>query len=139
MSILNRISNLFLKKPIKSLFTQIYEKKKWGDLGTLSGPGSTLEETTVIRETLPTILKKYSILTMMDAPCGDFFWMQKVNLEQCNYIGVDIVNSMIQNNNKNFASDSKKFICADLINDTIPHADLIFCRDCLVHLSFKIA
>lgn len=132
-----RISNFFVKKPIKNLFTTIYEKKGWGNFGTLSGPGSTLEQTEVIRKTIPNIIQQYNISSFLDAPCGDFFWMKNIDFKDCSYIGVDIVDSMIKNNNELFGTKSKKFIVADIIKNPLPYADLIFCRDCLVHLSFN--
>ena len=58
MNIFRFASKLFTKNS-ENLFTKIYNKKSWGDFGTLSGPGSTLKETQVIRQAVPQILKKY--------------------------------------------------------------------------------
>jgi hypothetical protein len=138
MNLVNFVSKLLSKKPeIKNLFTKIYEKKEWGDLGTLSGPGSTIEETAIARKIIPEIIRTYAISSFIDAPCGDFFWMKKVNFGQCIYLGLDVVEPMIQNNNNQFGNEARKFMCADLIKDTLPSADLIFCRDCIVHLSLE--
>lgn len=138
MNLFNFVSKLLLKKPeIKNLFTKIYTKKTWGDLGTLSGPGSTLEETEVVRKIIPEILITYGISSFIDAPCGDFFWMSKVDFVNCSYLGIDVVEPMIESNNNLYKTESRKFACANLINSTLPAADLVFCRDCIVHLTLE--
>jgi hypothetical protein len=138
MNFVNFVSKFLSKKPeIKNLFTKIYTKKEWGDLGTLSGPGSTLEETEVVRKTIPHIIKNYNITSFIDAPCGDFFWMSKVAFENCTYLGVDVVEPMVENNNNLYSNSSRKFTFANLVKDILPQADLIFCRDCIVHLTFE--
>lgn len=37
------------------------------------------------------MLKKYSIKSILDIPCGDFSWMKKIELDGIEYIGADIV------------------------------------------------
>ena len=74
--------------------------------------------------------------TLLDAPCGDFNWMQKVNLDGIQYTGGDIVQTIIDQNNKKHKSDHHHFKQLDLMSDNLGDADLLFCRDCLVHLSF---
>ncbi len=73
---------------------------------------------------------------MIDAPCGDLNWIKLLKLEKINYIGIDVVEDIIIRNNKDYSNDKRTFICADLINCVPPKADLILCRDCLVHLSY---
>lgn len=61
--------------------------------------------------------------------------MKTLGLDGIEYIGGDIVNDLIQNNQKNYGKDNRNFIKLDLLKDPLPKSDLIFCRDCLVHLS----
>ena len=127
-----------LKKQIKgqeSVFTDIYNKNLWGDKESVSGGGSNLAATEYVRKSLPDIIRRYGIRTMIDAPCGDLFWMQHLDLGVEQYTGVDIVQELIEKNQKQFPD--KKFLSLDLSRDTLPLADLIFCRDCLVHLPFE--
>ena len=38
---------------------------------------------------------------------------------------------------KEFSSNRRQFLQMDVTIDPLPHADLILCRDCLVHLSYS--
>jgi hypothetical protein len=76
------------------------------------------------------------VRSMLDAPCGDFFWMRETALTLDRYIGADIVPDIIAANLAQYASERNRFIVADLIEDALPQADLVFCRDCLVHLPY---
>ena len=61
--------------------------------------------------------------------------MKKVNLENINYTGGDIVDELISTNITKHGKKNIKFILKDLINDPIEKYDEIFVRDCFVHLS----
>jgi hypothetical protein len=71
---------------------------------------------------------------MLDVPCGDYNWMKTIE-KTCSYVGGDIVAEAIENNQKLYASEKVQFKQIDIIKDTLPMVDLIFCRDCLQHLS----
>lgn len=66
--------------------------------------------------------------------------MDKTELPIQNYVGGDIVEAVIADLSKNFAGMrngvSYSFRSLDLVKDALPKADLILCRDCLVHFSF---
>jgi SAM-dependent methyltransferase len=117
-----------------NIFTDIYKLNYWNSQESKSGIGSTLEATTVIRAQLPLIIEKYVIQSMLDVPCGDYNWMKTVE-RTCSYIGGDIVAEAIENNQKLYASEKVQFKQIDITKDTLPMVDLIFCRDCLQHLS----
>ena len=101
----------------------------------MSGPGSTLEETEPLRRKLPELLRELNASTLLDLPCGDFHWMQNVDLTGVHYIGGDLVGDLVERNHAKHACDGVEFRKMDLVNDTLPAADVILCRDCLVHLS----
>ena len=63
--------------------------------------------------------------------------MNNVNLNGINYIGADIVKELIEANTRKYESFNISFKKLNLIEDELPKVDLIFCRDCLVHFSFK--
>jgi hypothetical protein len=54
----------------------------------------------------------------------------------CKYIGIDVVPQIIAANQAKFADTKHQFRCQDITSEPIPFGDLIFCRDCLFHLSY---
>jgi hypothetical protein len=120
----------------RAVFERIFRENYWGNGESVSGEGSNLERTAVIRSTLPGLMARHGVRSMLDAPCGDFFWMRETALTLDEYIGADIVPDIIAANLAQYASERNRFIVADLIEDALPRADLVFCRDCLVHLPY---
>jgi SAM-dependent methyltransferase len=119
----------------QALFTLIHDKDLWNGKESVSGPGSTLDATRNIRAALPGLLERFSIRSVLDIPCGDFNWMQHVDLNGVDYTGADLVETLIEVNKQKFASDKRRFLVLDLTNSALPEADLILCRDVLVHLN----
>ena len=125
-------------KAIDTVFNDIYEKGAWGSNESVSGPGSELKHTEMLRKELPGFLKKHNITTFLDAPCGDFNWMKEIELPVEKYIGGDIVEELIKNNDQCYTNEQCSFQVIDLTSTPLPDVDMIFCRDCLVHLSFEM-
>ena len=118
------------------VFQRIFHENRWGNCDSVSGEGSNLERTRVIRSALPALVARHGVGSILDAPCGDCFWMKEVALEGVTYIGADIVPELIARDTELYASVTRRFIFCDLVDDALPRADLILCRDCLVHLSY---
>jgi hypothetical protein len=121
---------------LKERFSRIYFKNIFGGKESRSGSGSDMVQTAEIRRELPRLIQEYGIRTFMDAPCGDWHWMKETALNVEQYIGVDIVEPLIEKNRKEFGNAGTSFLCLDLAKDELPQADIIFCRDCLVHLTY---
>ena len=117
----------------ETIFTHIYRTNRWRDKESRSGPGSNLRQTHVIRQALPQVVRELGCKTLLDAPCGDFFWLSRVALDVERYWGVDVVAALVEENQKNYGNEVRHFLKLDLITDPLPKADLVFCRDCLVH------
>ena len=128
---------IFRNNTLKEKFTNIFHNNSFLGPLSISGPGSDLTQTEFIRKEIPILIKKYKVKSFMDAPCGDFFWMQYVTLDGIKYIGIDIVKEIIKNNKKKYKNTQRKFICKNIVSDTLPYADVILIRDCWVHLSNK--
>ncbi|GAP71843.1 glycosyltransferase [Candidatus Symbiothrix dinenymphae] len=126
----------FLLKNSAESFTDIYKNNYWGSQESASGGGSTMAGTVTIREQLPLLIDKFAIRSMLDVPCGDYNWMKEVP-KTCDYIGGDIVAEVVANNRRLYTSDKVRFAQIDITKDTLPKVDLIFCKDCLQHLSYK--
>jgi hypothetical protein len=119
-----------------ALFRRIFQENLWGNSESVSGEGSNLERTAVVRAELPALLARHGVRSILDVPCGDFFWMKEVALDGIGYIGIDIVPEIIDRNVELYASPQRVFMLGDLIEEALPAADLILCRDCLVHLTY---
>jgi hypothetical protein len=79
--------------------------------------------------------QKFEIKTFLDVPCGDYNWMKEVNKYNIVYIGGDIVCELIEQNNLKYQDKNISFKVIDITKDILPTVDMIFCRDCLQHLS----
>jgi hypothetical protein len=135
----------FLRYPLYSrfrsvnrerIFRKVYETNAWGSESSVSGPGSSLESTENLRESLPRLVATLAARSFLDIPCGDFQWMKHVSLGVQKYYGADIVLSLVQKNQNDFG-DRGDFLHLDLLRDPLPSVDIVFCRDCLGHLSFR--
>lgn len=118
-------------------FGEIFRQNIWGSPESASGVGSTVDATMAIRTGLMEICREFGVRSLLDAPCGDYGWMSSLKLPVGSYFGVDIVPELIAENRRMFESPTVRFAVADLTSDELPKADLILCRDCLVHLSFQ--
>lgn len=127
---------LKLRSP-DSIFTDIFAGNKWGGKDSVSGLGSDLDQTRVVIGELPVVCGDFGIQTILDIPCGDFYWMKNVNFSHIDYVGADIVSDLIQKNIHAYEKENVHFRKLDLMKDKLPKVDLIFCRDCLVHFSNK--
>jgi hypothetical protein len=119
-----------------ALFRRAFETNVWGGQDSVSGTGSSLEQTAHIRRALPLLFRKYGVKTLLDIPCGDFFWMKSVNLSGVRYVGADIVPALVKQNRRH-QSATIAFRRLDLVTDTLPQVDLVLCRDCLGHFSVQ--
>ena len=121
---------------IEERFARIYQTNLWFDAESRSGTGSNLDVTAQLRASLPHLLRRLNTRRLLDVPCGDFNWMNHVELPGIEYIGGDIVQPLIEANRERYESPARRFMKVDVINGPLPKADVILCRDCLVHFSF---
>lgn len=122
-------------RTMADVFTRAYHSNYWGSSESHSGPGSNLKQTAVIRVEIPKLIEDFGIKSMLDIPCGDFFWMRECKIGVETYIGADIVPSMIGKLNKYYGNNHRRFEVLDLTKDPLPKVDLVLCRDVLVHFS----
>ncbi|MFR9166048.1 MAG: class I SAM-dependent methyltransferase [Dysgonomonas sp.] len=133
----NSHSEKFQGKSPQEIFTDIYNTNHWTSPESISGPGSDSEQTTTLVDGLNSLIKENNIKSILDIPCGDFNWMQKVDLEGIDYIGADIVEALISENQQKYTAENIRFEVLDLISDKLPKVDILVVRDCLVHLSLE--
>lgn len=127
-------------KDIRGRFSDIYQKGLWklSAEHPYSGAGSSDASAASVGARLPELMRRFAINSLIDIGCGDLTWMQSVDLG-CDYIGVDVVPSVIASNTATHGSPHRTFLCLDATCDALPAADAALCRDVLFHLSFEDA
>ena len=114
-------------------FQDIYKKRLFGKSLSASGPGSSLDATKAIRESIVELFDQYEIRIIADIPCGDFLWFRAMELKNLKYAGFDIVPELISELREEFPG--QQFDIHDATSDLLGTYDLILCRDLLVHLT----
>ncbi|MEV0277394.1 class I SAM-dependent methyltransferase [Streptomyces sp. NPDC050610] len=100
-----------------------------------SGNGSNLTQTATLRSELPELIARLGVRTLLDIPCGDFYWMSRLDLGIDSYIGADLVPEVVERNKRDFARPGREFRVLDITRSPLPRVGMIFSRDCLVHFS----
>lgn len=133
------VSGLSDDADLSALFTQFYRINRWGSDETRSGTGSERSRMRQVVRDLNRLIRDrdFGIQSVLDAPCGDFNWMQDVRLDEIDYLGCDIVEDLIEVNSAKHGGWTRNFKKLDITADAVPKVDLILCRDALVHFSYK--
>lgn len=103
---------------------------------TRSGDASTLAATADLRPALGNWLRAQGIRSLVDAGCGDFNWMQAVDLGGLEfYLGYDIVPELIARNQQLYGGRRGHFFAvADVARTPLPACDAILCRRVLCEM-----
>jgi len=51
--------------------------------------------------------------------------MKYLDIDQVQYVGIDIVEELIKDNKIKYETSTKKFLCKNIVTDRLPAADLI--------------
>jgi hypothetical protein len=124
----------------KDYFTHTYLHNSWRGQVSRSGQGSegafALQKVRIIQE----VSAQLQISRILDFGCGDFYWMKEVVTSAYHYHGVDIVNKLVEINDRQFGAPNVSFQCLDLTNQrdqsqlSMRQADLVVCLDVFGHL-----
>jgi hypothetical protein len=118
------------------VFRDIYRRNHWSGPESRSGLGAGADQTAVLARALPDLLRRLGVGALLDLPCGDYGWMRRIELPMVRYTGADLLPELIGPLQERFGDAMHSFVVLDLTRDPLPEADLLLCRDCLVHLSF---
>ena len=122
------------RRRVRAAFKRHFDNRGWNEPETASGRGSSLRSTEAIRRELPALFAEFHVRRIIDAGCGDFHWFRELELPLDSYLGIEVVEELTRQNQERHGGDRRRFITLDIIRDPLPQADLILCRDCLVHL-----
>ena len=116
----------------KEVFSKIYKEGLWQGG---SGDGSKIENVREYVDVLQKYIDKPEIKTVIDLGCGDWQFSKFLDLSSVLYLGVDVVDSVIDSNINLYSASNIDFISRDIITYELPQVDLIICKDVLQHLS----
>lgn len=126
--------HLAAEDTVEKIFTEIYQAGDWDEKG-FSFSGSQIEITRDYVSFLEDFMAKNSIKTVVDVGCGDWAFSRHIDWDGIQYIGIDIVEFVIDRNQKLFARPSITFVHANALEIELPKADLLVCKDVFQHLS----
>ncbi len=134
------------QKSNRSVFSHIYETGEWANDNNwvksatyefTSGSGSSPENARAYIEYLKDFLKKKNIKSVVDLGCGDWQISRVISWEGIQYTGIDVVDSVIEQNKKKYTTKNISFVRADGIEYSLPQADLLICKEVFQHLPIK--
>jgi SAM-dependent methyltransferase len=127
----------FADKTLAETFAEIYDKNIWGgEMGEFySGEGSTQRYSQKYAQTITKFIRENNIERVVDLGCGDFRVASKFVAGDFYYIGCDVVPSLIEHLNRNFANEKNEFRCLNIVEDELPDGELCLIRQVLQHLS----
>ena len=135
----------------KTVFTSIYKSKHWAQHGDLpdeyisvSGHGSNIntEQSNNLISSLVEFINKNNINSILDMPCGDFLWMNKLlkQVEVRNYLGLDIVGLMcippLNNDSENYFKDMSELNYSNNFSDLSMGMSSDYIKACIYNSTF---
>ena len=118
---------------VESIFDFIYARAVWGGG---SGAGSDLSRTVLYVAYVQALMDKRDVRSVLDLGCGDWRFSRYLDFSGRDYIGFDVVPSVVAANRAAFGASNIRFEQADLSTyPAFPECDLILCKDVLQHLS----
>ena len=124
----------------EEVFTIIYQGNKWGGKKGEFSSGSGTTNSRITSSYLSAVSRlalreQFAGLDFVDLGCGDFHVGRQL-LPFCrNYVGVDIVKSLIQHNQERFGSEHVNFLHLNIVEDPLPIGEVCFVRQVFQHLS----
>ena len=121
----------------RETFRRIYARNLWGgDKGQFcSGLGSTDGHAEAYAAMVRAFIAEHGVRSVVDLGCGDFRVAARFITPELDYVGVDIVPELIAHHRKNHSTPTIRFLCADMLEDALPTADLCLVRQVFQHLS----
>lgn len=137
------ISKSLIKKLV---FNSIYASNHWVQSDdslpkqniSVSGHGSNIgtEQFKNLEKNFNNFINEHEIKSILDMPCGDFLWINEIiKNKDIEYLGIDIVDDLIEKNKKKYVNNKINFETHDIVNfKTSKFFDLIIIRDLFIHL-----
>jgi len=121
-------------------FETIYREKLWGvneDNEGYSGGGSDLNNILPYYRYLVQFIQEHNIRTVVDLGCGDWTFSKYLDWSGIDYVGYDVVASVIEKNRQKYGSEHIQFVHGNFLSEELPEADLVLCKHVLQHMPNK--
>jgi len=130
--------NRFKNKNAEYIFSTIYQEKLWGGSKDkyCSGSGTKSNNTNNYIRSVSDFIVSNDIHSILDIGCGDYRIMKEiVDTLGIDFIGIDIVEDLIEYNKKIFGKENVTFLHLNALDEALPKADLVTVRQVLQHLN----
>ena len=118
-----------------SIFARIYKLNSWG-LG--SGHGSLPNVTEGYRKFVQSFMLENEVITVVDFGCGDWQFSRFMDWSKVDYLGLDVVDEVVQKNQRKHGSKNVRFQLTPARFSDVPTGDLLLVKDVLQHLPTNI-
>jgi SAM-dependent methyltransferase len=136
--VLPKTHRTYAKLSVADAFRKIYLTRVWGgaEKTFCSGSGSRGNISQQYCDFLIEFIRDHEVKSVVDLGCGDFaVGSQIVESTGVLYMGFDVVPELIEHLKKTVHDPRVQFCCADIMNCSLPAADLYLVRQVLQHLS----
>lgn len=115
----------------QDIFARIYNLDAW-TLG--SGPGSLPVANRPLTHLFESFIRDNSVKSIVDFGCGDWQYISNVDLNGADYVGFDVVDTVLLRNRQLYSRHNVRFEHSPSDLEQLPPADLLLIKDVLVHL-----
>jgi len=112
-------------------FSNLYAGGGWGEVS--SGGGSSVENTVQYREFLENFIKENKIKKVYDFGCGDWTFSQLIDWSGVNYVGIEVVESLVEKLQKYKKTNVKFYYVKNPKSFYGKKGDLLLLKDILQH------
>jgi SAM-dependent methyltransferase len=117
-------------------FARIYSERTWGGSSApRSGTGSQPELAAPYVEYVHATCQEVGAKSVVDIGHGDWSMWPAEAFRGIRYLGLDVVPGLSQEVARDYATLSREFRELDAVDETLPSADVVLCKDVLQHLS----
>lgn len=121
-----------------SIFDRIYKEGGWDNGGGHgSGWGSHIDYARPYVEFINGFLREHEIKSVLDIGCGDWQFSRFIDWKNSRYVGIDVVESVIEQNNRMFSKEGVSFLRCRVEYADLSQFELILLKDILQHLSLE--
>jgi SAM-dependent methyltransferase len=119
---------------MRERFENIYATGEWGT-NNGSGLGAMPKWTKPYRRFIQRFLRSQDVRSVVDVGCGDWQSSALMDWSGVDYLGLDIVPSLIERNAARYGKPNIRFRVRTRHTDPLPSADLFLCKDVMQHWS----